>query len=109
MTTAAANAKVLEVLGRHVGHGNGIGVEALARLADVSEREARKAVSALREEGVGVCAHPSTGYFLAATDEELNDYCIEFLKNRALHSLRLASRLKNIALPELVGQLKLET
>ncbi|HEX9391512.1 MAG TPA: hypothetical protein VF928_09395 [Usitatibacteraceae bacterium] len=109
MTTSTTNAKILSVLSRHVGHGHGIGVGPLARLADVPEREVRRAVSALREEGVSVCAHPTTGYFLAANDKELDDYCIKFLKDRALHSLRLASRLKNIALPEMMGQLKLET
>jgi hypothetical protein len=65
-------------------------------------------VSDLREQGLAVCAHPNTGYFLAETADELETYCIKFLRNRALHSLRLVSRLTNTAMRDLVGQLPLE-
>jgi hypothetical protein len=68
----------------------------------------RHQVSALREEGIAICGHPKTGYFIAANAEEL-ETTVEFLKSRALHSLHLASRLTKIPLVDLIGQLKLKT
>lgn len=102
-------AKVFEALKTQVGCQNGLGVNALAKRCEISARDVRHAVTALREEGIGVCAHPNTGYFIAANDDELDKYCIAFLEHRALHSLKLASRLKKVALPEYMGQLKLKT
>jgi biotin operon repressor len=102
-------ALVLEQLAHwHVGHQYGIGCEALAKQVGCTEREVRHAVAALREDGIGVCGHPSTGYFMAATDAELNQ-TIDFHIKRAMHSLRQAARLKKIALPVLVGQLPMES
>lgn len=104
-----SKARVLEILANwHVGQHYGITVKALAEKAGITEREVRHAVTAIREDGLAVCAHPSTGYFIAQTDAELND-CIQFLKDRALHSLKLASSLSRLALPDLIGQLKLES
>lgn len=102
-------ARVLAVLSLYVGKDNGIKVERLAHEAGCTPRQARQIVSDLREEGAHICAHPSTGYFLAANDDELDKYYVAFLINRAMHSLRLASRAKRIALPDLVGQLRLPT
>lgn len=99
---------VLNELARHRGKTNGIAAEALAIAANVTPREVRHQVTALREEGIAVCGHPSTGYFIAATPEEL-ETTVEYLKSRALHSLRLASRLTKIPLLDLIGQLKLRT
>lgn len=99
---------VLSVLARRVGVANGIHVADLAAICQLAEREVRKAVSELREEGVAVCAQPATGYFIAGTPEELEESC-QFLRGRAMHSLRLESRLRNIPLPDLLGQLHLPT
>lgn len=104
-----SKADVLNVLSRHVGRDKGINISALALAARVEERMARKLVSDLREDGIAVCAHPKTGYFIAETDAELDRYCIQFLQHRAMHSLRMISRLKKIALPDLLGQLHLKT
>lgn len=104
-----AKARVLNKLSLwHVGQHYGITVKVLAEAIGVSEREIRFIVTALREDGLAICAHPTTGYFVAANDAELAD-CIQFLKDRALHSLRLAAKLTKQALPDLVGQLKLES
>ena len=46
---------------------------------------------------------------MAENDKELEEYCIKFLRDRAMHSLRLISRLTKIALPDLLGQMKLES
>lgn len=99
---------VLSVLQGHIGAGRGITAKGLAATSGMTEREVRAQVSALREEGIAVCGHPSTGYFIAETSAEL-DNTVEYLTSRALHSLRLASRLTRIPLPDLIGQLKLKT
>ena len=63
-------------------------------------------ILASRRHGYAICGHPSTGYFLATTAEELAA-SLAFLEHRALHSLRLLSRMRNLSMPELLGQLKL--
>ncbi len=102
--------KVLTILcNTHVGAGNGIGVRDLAKQCDMPERAVRACVTELREDGLGVCAHPRKGYFIAADEGELQAYCIAFLERRAMHSLSLVAKLRRLALPEYVGQLKLRT
>lgn len=90
----------------HKGRNCGIKVEALARKVGVSERDVRQAVSDLREDGLAIAATPATGYYLAEMASEL-DECCQFLRRRALHSLRLESRLRKVALPDLLGQIQL--
>jgi biotin operon repressor len=99
---------VMAALSRHRGKHAGIGVAALADLVRLSERQVRKAVSELREEGFAICATPETGYYVAATADEIEE-CCQFLRSRAMHSLHLESRLRNIPLPDLLGQLRLKT
>lgn len=101
-------ATVLAALSRHRGQHAGISVAALAEACGLSERQVRKAVSELRDDGIAICATPETGYYIAATAEEIEG-CCQFLRSRAMHSLHLESRLRNIPLPDLLGQLKLET
>ena len=105
-----AKARVLDLLANfHVGQRYGTTGAMLALQAGISTRELRDCVTALREDGIGVCGTPETGYFVAETNHELEEFCIKFLRDRALHSLRLISRLTHTALPDLVGQLKLES
>ena len=104
----ATASQLLNVLTRHIGKGNGIGVKALAQQLDTTERHIRTLVEALRDDGHAVCAHPTTGYFIAGTAAELSHTC-EFLHNRALHSLALEAKLKKIPLTDLLGQLHLPT
>jgi biotin operon repressor len=99
---------VLVVLQAHQGRGRGIKAKDLARTAGVTEREVRHQVSALREDGVAVCGHPTEGYYIAASAEELEATC-EYLRTRAMHSLRIEARLRRISLPDLLGQLHLKT
>ena len=105
MTSAS---QLLTLLSRHIGKGNGIGVKSLALQLDTTERHIRTLVESLRDEGHAVCAHPSTGYYIAETAEELSHTC-DFLHNRALHSLALEAKLKKIPLPDLLGQLHVPT
>jgi len=106
---------VLAALQRHIGRDNGATAAELVReIADdllcdaAGERLLRSCVSELRNEGIAICAHPTYGYFVAATAEEL-DMCCQFLRSRAMHSLVLESRLRRIPLPDLLGQLKVPT
>jgi biotin operon repressor len=58
---------VLDASGNHIGAANGITAKDLAAAIGMNEREVRHQVSALREEGIAVCGHPKTGYFIAPT------------------------------------------
>ena len=102
-------ADLLQVLARdHTGHERGITAQALSFKTGLAEREIRAHVTALRKEGFPVCAHPATGYFLAADEAELRS-TIQFLTDRAVTSLRTAAQLSQQALPDFIGQLKLPT
>lgn len=107
--------QVLAALARHVGQARGVRIDRLVAeitgcllRSDGHERKVRELVSDLREQGVAICARPETGYFIAETAEELEESC-RFLRARAMHSLVLESKLRKITLPELLGQLRLET
>ncbi len=93
---------------RHQGKARGIRAAQLAHQLQVSERTLRSLVSALREAGTAVCGTPDTGYYIAETAAELEESC-EFLRSRAMHSLRMEAQLRRIPLPDLLGQLHLET
>lgn len=102
---------VLAALQKRVGKANGITATALViYLADITsaaaERKLRACIEQLRGQGHPVCATPGDGYFLAASDDELTQTC-EFLRGRALTSLRQENAMRRIALPELAGQLGL--
>lgn len=99
---------LLRALQHHVGKASGVSAEGLATALGANKRAVRHLVSELREAGIAVCGHPRTGYFIAATAEELQETCA-FLRERAMHSLVLEARLRNVPLPDLLGQLKLPT
>ena len=100
--------QLISVLSRHIGKGNGLGVEQLAGMIGATPRHVRKLVTELRGGGHAVCGTPNDGYYIAATAEELQHTC-DFLRSRAMHSLTLESRLKQIPLADLIGQLHLPT
>lgn len=108
-------AQVLTELQHHIGKANGIHVDELVRRitgqlldSDMHARRVRHIVTELRMQGHHVCATPSEGYYIAADADELNETC-SFLYDRAMTSLTQVSRMKNIALPDLRGQLHLPT
>lgn len=107
-TTKANATRLLLVLGDHRGVGNGIGVRDLAAKAMLTERAVRLAVTELRLQGIGVCGRPETGYFLATSAAELEP-TLQFIRSRAMTSLVLEARLRNVALPDLIGQLRVPT
>lgn len=98
--------QLLNAIAHHRGAARGIGAEALARSLAVSPRRLRKLISEARDQGHAICGTPSTGYYMPITPAELNSACA-FLEHRALKSLHLLARMRQIALPQLLGQLKL--
>jgi transposase len=100
--------QLLQAMTGHIGRERGISAEGLAGRLDISVRVVRQLVTEAREEGEAVCGTPRDGYYIAANEEELTE-TIDFLKDRAMCSLHLASRLSRIPLPDLIGQLKLPT
>lgn len=98
----------LQVLSWHTGQAYGITARELADKCGITEREVRRLVSELRDEGIAICAHPTTGYFIANTPAELDMAC-KYLRRRALHSLTLESRMRRISMADLLGQLKVPT
>lgn len=103
---------VLRALQRHIGAHKGVHAGVLVRkitggeFTDAHERQLRNIITQLRLEGHHICATPDEGYFMAATTDELNHTC-NFLFARALKSLEQISRMKNVSLPDLRGQLRL--
>lgn len=96
------------LLSRHIGKANGVTASGLATALGTTTRAVRHLVTELREEGMAVCGHPATGYFIAANPEELEATCA-FLRSRAMHSLKLESTLRHVPLTDLLGQLRLKT
>ncbi len=106
-------------LSRHIGAGAGVTISQLvdevlwpvgvpaAERATI-ERQARELIVQLRLDGHHVCAHPSRGYFLAESPDELDQTC-EFLYSRAMTSLKQVAAMKRVSLPDLRGQLHLPT
>lgn len=96
------------LLERHIGRDRGVTAAAIAQALGCPERIVRELVTELRTEGRAVCGHPASGYFIAATREELEETCA-FLRSRAMHSLVLEAKLRGMPLADLVGQLHLLT
>ena len=104
---------VLQALSRHLGKRNGSSASDLVkaicgRTSAAKERRLRSLIQELREEGHHVCAHPTHGYFIASTAEELDETC-EFLYSRAMCSLVQISAMRRVSMPDLRGQLHLPT
>jgi len=75
-----------------------------------STRPLRKVLTELRKMGFPVCSAMTgkeTGYFLAETAEEIEQFC-EAMEKRVMKTLYLLSRVKKLSLPDYLGQLKLK-
>lgn len=105
---------VLAALSRHIGRAHGVTARALVSeiagmFAEAAhERELRHVIEELRRDGQHICGHPSTGYYLAESDAELDETC-RFLFNRAMTSLTQVAAMRRVSLPDLRGQLRLPT
>jgi hypothetical protein len=104
---------LLQALRAHIGRARGVKAgelvrEVLGHTSTGDERRLRDLLVELRKNGHHVCGKPNTGYFLAATAEELEETCV-FLRKRAMTSLMQESRMRGISSPDLVGQMHLPT
>lgn len=113
MSTLIDRDALLAALAHHIGEASGVHADALAREAcgDDSaraQRQLRHAIEALRREGHHICGRPESGYFIAASDAELDGTC-RFLYERAMTTLQQIAAMKRVSLPDLRGQLRLPT
>lgn len=108
--------RVLAALREHIGRSRGVTARDLVQEVNaplqasdrINERDLRHIIVALRLQGHHVCAHPTSGYFLAASIEELQE-TTKFLKDRALASLAQVAAMEHVSLPDLFGQMHLPT
>lgn len=104
---------VLKALRNHQGKDNGataasLVAEIIGRVGiAVHERVLRAHVQTLREAGHHICADPVHGYFIAISDDELEETCC-YLYGRAMTSLKQIAAMKRVSLPDLRGQLRLK-
>lgn len=108
MSAEITKDQLLALLAAHIGRARGVGAQAIADALGCRKRQVRHLVTALRMDGRAVCGHPSAGYFMAETDEEL-EQTLRYLRDRAMTSLALESRLRKTSLADLLGQLRLPT
>ena len=102
---------VLWALRRHIGAENGASAATLVSeirgaTTPGHERALRHQIEELRRDGHHICGHPSTGYFIAASDDELVRTCT-YLYSRAMTSLQQVAAMRRVSLPDLRGQLRL--
>lgn len=112
--TAIDRHSVLHALTRHVGSQNGVTGRALVQeicglfATKADERVLRKVIEELRREGHHVCGTPALGYHAAASEDELLRTCV-FLHDRAMTTLAQVAAMRRVSLPDLRGQLRLQT
>jgi len=113
----ALKVRLYAALTRHIGEERALDMGQLYQ--EVYEREyhhkingtraLRKLITELRYEGVAIGSVSSRnqgGYYLIRSGSELGDY-IARLQRRGLKALSMAARIKNLSLPELLGQLRI--
>lgn len=100
-------AQVLAELQRHVGRENGVHMRDLvARIlnsvltSDAAERKVREAIAELRSMGHQICAHPASGYYMAANAGELDATC-RFLLDRSQSTVNQVGAMKSTFPPDL--------
>lgn len=91
----------------HKGRCSNISADSLAKNIGIGKRTLREVITALRQDGVAVVGTPVSGYYLAQTLDEVDEGC-KHLRKRALKSLYLESRIRNIAVHEILGQMRIE-
>lgn len=108
MLKATHDALLTVLAASHTGAQNSISGAALAAQMGIKPRTVRALVLRLRENAIAVCGSPETGYFIAATPDELEATC-KLLQAHGIHQLTVAARMRKTTLPELLGQMTLST
>jgi hypothetical protein len=104
--------RVLALLQEQTGRGNALKageiVEMITgrRTSPTEERYLRAIIKDLRLKGNPICTHSCYGYWWAASADDLHA-ASNFLRGKAMSSLRQITKLRNLALPTLIGQLDL--
>jgi len=106
--------RILMIMSGHVGRGKKVGMGKLYeqvfeetyahRINDT--RPLRKLIDELQNDGSPILSD-CDGYWWAATPAELERYCVR-RRGSALRILKKESNMRNIAMPELVGQLLID-
>lgn len=102
---------VLFALAMHHGQDNGVRAcdlvaEICGETSPAMERHLRAVVDELRKEGHHICGMPSTGYYIAATKEELQRTC-EWIFSRSINGIEQVAAMQRVSLPDLAGQLRI--
>ncbi len=103
---------VLTALSDHIGEKQGIKGKDLTDLVtgepatEATQRCIRKVIEDLRLEGFHICGIPSSGYYMASSESDLNRTCL-FMYARAMKTLTQIAAMKHKSLPDLKGQLNL--
>lgn len=108
--------RTMQILMRHIGANRVVGMGELYesvygekwkhRINDT--RPIREVVTKLRRDGVPICSVVSGaggGYYLAGSAAELDEQC-KRIEMQALKKLKQASLMRQLSLPELLGQLQ---
>jgi len=107
--------KIIVELSKHIGRHRAIGMKELTKIVlgevtDKNTRTLRRMIEELRKrEALPVCsirAKEGNGYYLAGAGKELDDYC-KRLRKEALRKLSMEAKLRNMTLPQLIGQINL--
>ncbi len=110
MTLSDEEARAMEILRRHPGRKRAIQVRGIAACLAMDERYTRDLVRHLIDKHgapIGSATSEPAGYYwIVSVEEAIATY--EALRHRGISILSRAARVKGIALPELLGQLRLE-
>ena len=107
--------RLMVAMSRHIGRTRAIGMGELFeevygkswdhRINDT--RSLRKLISETKEEGVPILSSSSTtggGYYLSGSDSEMDAF-YEMRRKMALKILALESKMRKLAMPDLLGQI----
>lgn len=75
---------------------------------EAGKRRLRQVIEALRRDGHHVCGLPTSGYYMAMSEAELNLTCA-YLYSRSMTTLAQVAAMKRVSLPDLRGQLRLDS
>ncbi len=107
-------ATILRILEGHKGRDNAVGrfdlvdqVNQHWPLFPIDERRIRSTIKHLVESHLKWIGSCPKGYFVVQTEKELLDVC-KYYRGYGLSALHIEAKLRNMSLPELLGQLKFE-